>query len=170
MLGEALDERTRGVLRFLVASLGEQGGGGVDLAAIGRARAGQLPFDVVDRLTLQAVGPAELKQFSGGGELARLDQGGEIGQPVRLLAGVGFQGGGEMRDRRLGIAGAAGQHAHGVVGAGVAGLEVEHRPVQGQRLLEVARFGFVVCGLHGLVDDLEDVGAGGERAHGATLG
>jgi hypothetical protein len=28
----------------------------------------------------------------------------------------------------------------------------------------------VVCGLHGLVDDLEDVGAGGERAHGATLG
>lgn len=46
MLGEAFDERTRGVLRFLGASLREQGGGGVDLAAIGRARAGQLPFDV----------------------------------------------------------------------------------------------------------------------------
>jgi hypothetical protein len=28
----------------------------------------------------------------------------------------------------------------------------------------------VVCGLYGLVDDLADVVAGGERAHGATLG
>lgn len=170
VLGEALDQRTRGALRILAASLGEQGGGGVDLDAVGCARAGQLPFDVVDRRALQAVGPAELEQLHGGGELARLDQGVEIGQPMDLLARVGFQGGGEMRDRGLGIPGAAGQQAHGMVGAGVAGLEVKYRPVQGERLLEIARLGFVVCGLHGLVDDLADVVAGGERAHGATLG
>lgn len=66
-----------------------------------------------------------------------------------------------MRDRHLRIPGAGGQHAQGVVGASVAGLEVEYRPVQGKRLLEVARLGFVVCGLHGLVDDLADVVAGG---------
>jgi hypothetical protein len=129
MPGVARGEHLRRAGGGIELAVCEQRGGGVDRLGVRRTRLRQPLRDRVDCFAPQAVGAAEVQHRLRGGEFLRSGQGVQVGEPMPLVRGVGFQGLGEMRDGLKQAAVRLHQQGETEVCAGVAGREGEHRPV-----------------------------------------
>ena len=124
MLRKALAQRARGVGGGLQMPGIEQGASRIDRRRVRRPGRVEPCGDRFDRRALQAVLAPDREQITRAVELARRDQGVEVGQPVALFGRVGLQGRGEVRQRVRQAPGLARQQRQAEVGAAMAGSRV----------------------------------------------